>query len=896
MSVTFSFLNTNFDRKITQQGATNPQQPVVKSFAAPQDTFVRQNSAAKLAFGYSEKDYVNIKPGCHYNKEKRTLDFGLMSANAGHVELWIYKEPHGKKTNTKDSYQEAARIPLEKIGKKWVVSVPKEELKKDGIDIDNQPLYYGYRVWGKEASNWEYKKGWKPSSANGFNEHVDEKGNRFNPNKLLTDPEATEVSHDPVTVGINDSMVVYASGSDAYKIDTAPFAPKSIFVMPKSDEPSVDVPKIRRPLTSDNIYEAHVKGLTAGHTKETLLKLYDVLKEENQKDPEKIKEIDKIQKRIKLPASKGGWDDKYAGTYKGAAFMAPYLKLIGITAVEFLPVQEFQNSEKDHFGKNYWGYMTLSYKAPERNYASDKTPGGPTKEFKEMVNEFHRNDVKVIMDVVYNHTGEGNAYGGHPEKANILNLRGIDNTSYYETAQDPKYYYDSNGCGANLNTANPIAQQLTLNTLKYWKDDMGVDGFRFDLASVLGNTRANEHGFWFDAYHKDSLLQKIENLGVRSKKGGTGVDLIAEPWGYGDGTYQVGNFTNNYSEWNGPARDILRRSINKFGKDNVRPLDLIRFFSGSYDTFKNKNPRTVNFIDCHDGYTMHDMFAYNTKRTTEQGSEGGTDDAGNHSWDQGGNIEMRKQAVRTAQSLLALSVGTPMILAGDERLNTTLGNNNPWNIDGPLNYINWGNPKHEREIDALRKAGNLKFPEIRAKRDADNTYKMTEQEQNDMTKFTSRLFNFRINHPSIRPYKYYDGKDHNGVNGKDIEWLDKDANEVIGSTEKGRDYMNNPDNHLVAFRLDGTEFKDAETKKGESASSIYIAYNKGGIHEKVKLPEHMLPNKDWYMVADTSSHPNSVLGEDNIKRDGEEVKVSEKALELNPRSTVILIEKEKKQA
>jgi len=858
---------------------------------------------AKVSFGYAEEtnrliELANIKPGCEYNKNKDTLDFGLLSKNAGHVKLCIYKKPHF--AEDKKNYKEVTQIPLEKLGDKWVTSLPKDILKEKGIDIDKDAVFYGYRVWGKEGSNWEYNENWTPGSDVGFKSHVDDKGNRFNPNKLLTDPEATEISHDPITVGVNEDGYLYATGDRTYKVDTAPFAPKSIFVMPKEDLKDI-APKPTRPLTSDAVYETHLKGLTASHTKETLVKLYNSFIPEYKGKPEEQQIKDMITK-IQSPVEKGGWDNKYAGTYKGASFMPLYIKLMGQTAIEFLPMQEFQNSEKDNFWKNYWGYMTLSYKAPERNYSSDKTPGGPTREFKEMVNEFHKQDIKICMDVVYNHTAESDCYKNTDpnisdsvdvNKTNLLNLRGIDNTSYYETSADKKHYYDSNGCGANLNAANPIAQQLTTDTLKYWKDEMKVDSLRFDLAPVLGNTRSTEHGFYFDATHKDSLLQKIENLGVRSKTCGQGVDLIAEPWGCGDGTYQVGNFSSNYAEWNGPVRDTLRKSINKLGVEDVSPLDLVRVFSGSYDTFKGKNPRSVNFIDCHDGYTMHDLFAYDKRRTVEQGSEGGTDDAGNLSWSQGGDANLRKQAVRTAQTLLAVSAGTPMIQGGDERYRTTLGNNNTWNIDSALNYIDWGNPVHQAEVNKLREAGKLKFSDKCEKRDADKTHQMTEHEKEELTFFTSRLFNFRKEHPSLRPYKYFGGKDHNNINGKDITWLDGDAKEINGSQQSGRAYLNNPQNAITAFRIDSTEFRDTVTSKTDPASSIYVAYNKGSGAFNVTLPEHQLPNKQWFLVADTSCGPNELLKHDNIKKSGEEVPVTSDHINCNGRSSIILIEKDK---
>ena len=858
---------------------------------------------SKISFGSADMaaELENIKPGCNFNKDKNTLEFGLLSKNAGHIELYIYKKAYGKEND----YKEVAKIQMKNLNNKWGASVKNDCLQENGIDIDKDAVYYGYRVWGKKGSNWEYDKNWLPGSDTGFKSHVDEKGNRFNPNKLLTDPEATEISHDPVTVGINEDGSKYKTGINAYKVDTAPFAPKSIFVMPKEENTLELAQRPSRPLSSDVIYETHLKGLTAGHTKETLIKLYDSFIPEYKNKPEEQQIKDMITK-IQSPPEKGGWDNKYAGTYKGAGFMALYLKLLGTTEVEFLPFQEFQNSEKDNFWKNYWGYMTLSYKAPERNYAYDKTPGGPTREVKEMVNEFHKQDLKVCMDVVYNHTAESESdisrTKNSVDERQLFNLRGIDNTSYYQTTPDKKQYFDTNGCGANLNAANPIAQQLVIDSLKYWKDEIKVDSFRFDLATILGNTRADDskggkYGFYFDPKHKDSLLHKIETqVGVRSEENIHGVDFIAEPWGFGEqraenkeNTFQVGNFSPNYAEWNGPVRDDLRKSINK--PEDISLLNLIKTFAGSSETFKYNKPRSVNFIDCHDGYTMHDLFAYNNKRTIEQCSEGGNDY--NISWDQGGDVNHRKQAIRTAQVLLSISAGTPMIQGGDERYRTTLGNNNAWNLDSSLNYIDWGNPAHQADIDKLRKAGKLKYTDFLENRDEDKTYQMNEQEKQELTKFTSRLFNFRKNHPALRPAIYYTEKDLNAKNGKNINWLDGDAKEINGADTYGKEYLNNPNNAVIAYKVDSTEFKDPVTSKTDPATSIYVAYNKGFGAFNLTLPEHQLPNKQWFLVADTSSKPNKLLENENIKKEGEEVAIKGNKITCDARSALIFIEKDK---
>lgn len=908
---------------------------------------------------------ARISLGCTYNKERDSLDFGLFSENAGHVELWVYKQPHGKDAKYKPILIES--LKKDESTSKWTTSINTATLKKKGIDINNDDaIFYGYRVWGKPGSNWEYKEGWKPGSDEGFRCHKDDNGNCFNPNKLLTDPESTEISHDPVTPGVtphadnfDKAKEQYATGEGTYKIDTAPFAPKTVFVMPKNNRKALTEAQkeklgLNRPVTSDSVYEVHVNDLTASATPESLTELYEKRKEDN---PEMTKQINDMQRKIKRE-----WKPEYAGTYKGAAFMALYLKLLGFTMVEFLPVQEYQNSEDDHFWKNHWGYMTHSYKAPDRQLASDRSWGGPTKEFKEMVDAFHEQGEKVCIDVVYNHTGEGGCYENPASKNNpdyedrvlvdkteLLNLRGIDNKAYYRTdgytgtpltkpgenktkRYKNKTYHDNiNGCGADFNTQSRLGRTLILDSLKYFVNEMGVDGLRFDLAPAVGNTHSDKHGYAFRyASEKDnvesmdtSTLKAIEDeLPARPRTGGSGVDLIAEPWAaLGDQTQEQGNFSGNYSEWNDKARDTIRKVIN--GKGEIIPGNLTNIIAGSQDPFGKKSQnikadmnrpryqRSVNFVTCHDGFTMHDLFAYNNPRTGELGSEGGTGGADNHSWDQGGNgqgnINQRKQAVRTAQTLIALSAGTPMIAGGDERYRTFLGNNNPWNINGALNHIEWGkkgNKEHQQEVDSLRKAGKLKFENYRDPNNCckwrydDTTYKMTEPEKDELTKFTSRLFKFRQSHPALRAIKYMDGTDHNNNGLRDVTWLNGEGNTMDG------DYFNNPYRLITAFRIDGTEFRKGNYHENhfqeEKAESIYVAYNKGENYNAedrsctVKLPKNQ-KGKQWFMVADTSVEPNNILGGDNIKKEGDEIPMTSDELKVRPRSLVIFIEKDKQE-
>ncbi|MFD1733860.1 alpha-amylase family glycosyl hydrolase [Deinococcus malanensis] len=394
------------------------------------------------------------------------------------------------------------------------------------------PVYYGYRAWGP---NWPYSSSWTKGSTAGFVSDVDSTGNRFNPNKLLIDPYALELSHDPISpVNGNYSNAVYASGGTHRAKDSGKVAPKGIVLA--SDSTSVGV-KPTRALKDDVIYEVHLRGLTKGDTSVNC-----------------------------------------AGTYAGAAARADALKSLGITSVEFLPVHETDNDANDASdtatgrsatstaGDNYWGYMTVNYFAPDRRYSCDQSAGGPTKEFKAMVKAFHDRGIKVFIDVVYNHTAEGGTWSGtDASTSTIYSWRGLDNVSYYSLTSDRQFFWDNTGIGANYNTFNSVAQNLIIDSLRYWRTELGVDGFRFDLASVLGNTC--EHGcFNYDKLHSGTALNRVvRDISPRPEGGGTGTDLIAEPWAIGGNSYQVGNFPAGWSEWNGIYRDTLRKDQNGLG-------------------------------------------------------------------------------------------------------------------------------------------------------------------------------------------------------------------------------------------------------------------------------------------------------------------------------------------
>jgi isoamylase len=495
-----------------------------------------------------------------------------------------------------------ASFVLEREGEIFSAEIPLEQIEG--------AIYYGLRAWGP---NWPFVPEWTPGSNEGFRATVDADGNRFNPNALLVDPYALELSHDPI------------EGDDT---------PKGI-ILPT--EPLPCWTRARRPLSESIIYEVHVRGFT-------------------KQDPS-------------VPA-------EWRGTYRGAAEKAEYLASLGVTAIELLPIYESPNDQNDLAqgtdGDNYWGYGSLSFFAPDRRYAFDRSPGGPTREVREMVRAFHDAGIEVYLDVVYNHTAEG----GH------LSWRGIDNAAYYELSEDGQSYANHNGVGPDFNAKDPLARDLVLDSLRYWVEELGVDGFRFDLAPLLGNGCARGC-FTFQPNDPQGVLQRATELGVK---------LIAEPWAIAPGTYQLGGFPRGWSEWNGNFRDTIRRDQNT--TDAVTPAELARRLLGSPDLFADdgRDPNaSINYVVCHDGFTLRDLYSYTTKvndRPWPYGPSRGGDDY-NISSDYGGDPELQQRAARTGLALLMVSAGATMFTGGDEMYRTQYGNNNPYNVDSPANWLDW---------------------------------------------------------------------------------------------------------------------------------------------------------------------------------------------------------------
>ncbi|WP_372366030.1 glycogen-debranching protein [Candidatus Uabimicrobium sp. HlEnr_7] len=588
---------------------------------------------------YSSQVITSAELGSHFLGNDAT--FSLYSKNASRVLLEIYD-----KENIKYDY--------------WLHKNTENVWQIRLKDVD-RVIFYGFRLWGP---NWKYSKEWRRGdSSQGFISDVDKNANRFNPNKVVFDPYARELSHDKSSLKIKTE--IFASGSGSFKgqprrnIDTGKWAPKSILF--KENNNTHNKPNLAQ--KDAIIYEAHVRGITK-HSSAMYLK--DI-----------VAGINGFENVVNVPKD-------YLGTYKGAGYFAKYLKALGFNTIELLPVHETDNdgNPDDNPGGNYWGYATYGYFAPDRRYAYDKSPGGPTREFKEMVAAFHREGIEVYLDVVYNHSGEGGTWDASGDTADILFFRGIDNASYYAIPSGvPNKYWDSTGCGNNLNCAQPVVKKLILDSLRYWIEEIGVDGFRFDLATVLGRDILPNFDFNRDA----PFLKEIIKLQQQ-----TGAKMVAEAWDVSwPGGYQVGQFPHGWCEWNGQYRDAVRRFI----KGDGASTGFADYVNGSYSLYADQGGphKSVNFIVAHDGFTLMDLVSYNQKNNKNPWpfgpSDGGNDS--NDAWDCGGDKNIRRQQLRNLWTIQMFSRGVPMSVWGDEFARTQNGNNNPYNIDSIATWNNY---------------------------------------------------------------------------------------------------------------------------------------------------------------------------------------------------------------
>jgi len=525
-------------------------------------------------------------------------------------------------------------------------------------------------------------------------------GHRFNPNKVVLDPYAKAIGR---TVRWCDEMFGYRLGHSAQDFvfddrDNAAFAPLAAVVDPAFTWGTDDHP--RTPWHETIIYELHVKGFTQLHP--------DV--------PEPLR-----------------------GTYAGLASDAAirHLKELGVTAVELMPVHHHSDEPRliEHGLHNYWGYNTLTFLAPDVRYASARSPQDGVREFKTMVRTLHAAGIEVILDVVYNHTAEGNHLGP------TLSLRGIDNASYYRLEQGKeRYYQDFTGCGNTLNMLNPRVIQLIMDSLRYWVLEMHVDGFRFDLASALARELydVDKLSAFFDVIHQDPVLSQVK--------------LIAEPWDLGEGGYQVGNFPVQWTEWNGKYRDCVRRF---WRGDGGQLSEFATRLAGSSDLYEGSGRRpyaSINFVTAHDGFTLHDLVSYSKKRNeaNEQNNEDGEDY--NLSWNcgvEGPTDDPAVTTLRTRQkrnflATLLLSQGVPMICGGDEVGRTQMGNNNAYCQDNALSWVNW-------------QLGN---------------------EEKDLLEFCRHVIQIKKQHPVFHRRLFFHGRQIRGSDVKDLTWLLPDGNEM----------------------------------------------------------------------------------------------------------------------
>jgi len=604
---------------------------------------------------------------------------------------------------------------------------------------------YGYRVHGP----------YDPSQ-----------GLRCNPNKLLLDPYAKaidgQIDWDPSVFGYD-----FDSG-ERNDEDSAPHMPKSVVVNPYFDW-GVDRPP-RTPYHKTVIYEAHVKGLTMTHP--------DV--------PEELR-----------------------GTYAGIAHPAviSYLQALGVTAVELMPVHQFvQDDTLQQKGlRNYWGYNTIGFFAPHDEYASNTDNGMHVQEFKGMVRTLHEAGIEVILDVVYNHTAEGNHLGP------TLSFKGIDNRAYYRLVEDdPQYYMDYTGTGNSLNARTPQALQLIMDSLRYWVTEMHVDGFRFDLASTLARElhAVDRLSAFFDLVHQDPVVSQVK--------------LIAEPWDVGEGGYQVGNFPALWTEWNGKYRDTVR----DFWRGEPSTIgEFASRLTGSADLYQHSGRRpvaSINFVTAHDGFTLNDLVSYNEKHNEANGEGNNDGESHNRSWNcgvEGPTVDKKVLTLRARQrrnflATLMLSQGVPMLLHGDELGRTQQGNNNGYCQDSPLTWIHWD------EVDE----GLLEF-----------------------TKLVTRL---RHDHPTFRRRRFFHGRPVRRGEGdpvQDVAWLTP-SGDLMTEDDWDAGYA-----RTIGMYLNGHGIRETD-ERGEYVvdDHFYLAFN--AHHEPIEftLPSEEYAVAAWTVVLDTA--------------------------------------------
>ena len=609
---------------------------------------------------------------------------------------------------------------------------------------------YGYRVYGPYAP---------------------EQGHRFNPNKVVLDPYAKAVGRD---LTWSDAAFGYRIGDPKEDLSfdgrsSAATAPLGMVIDPAftwgDDRPP------RTPWHKTIIYEMHVRGFTKLHPE----------------IPEPLR-----------------------GTYLGLASQPALdcLKDLGVTAVELMPVHHFVNDRHlvEKGLSNYWGYNTLGFFAPQTGYASGQEDGKSVREFKQMVRVLHGAGIEVILDVVYNHTGEGNHLGP------TLSLRGIDNASYYRLVPDkPRYYMDYTGCGNTLNMLHPRILQLVMDSLRYWITEMHVDGFRFDLASTLARElhEVDRLGAFFDIIHQDPVISQVK--------------LIAEPWDLGKGGYQVGNFPVGWTEWNGKYRDAVRRF---WRGDDGTASELATRLCGSSDLYERGSRRpyaSVNFVTAHDGFTLRDLVSYTQKHNEANGQNNADGESNNLSWNCGAEgptedpavAALRYQQMRNLAATLLLAQGVPMIRSGDEFAHTQRGNNNAYCQDNQISWLSWDR----------------------------------DERQNALLEFFRRLIRLKREQPVFHRPKFFQGRPLRGSGVQDIYWRDPSGREMTDEA------WNAPFVRCLGVHLAGDAITEVDDH-GErlAGDTMLLLLNQSVDTVPFTLPEHK-PGESWELLFDTAEPP-----------------------------------------
>ncbi|UFH51462.1 glycogen debranching protein GlgX [Pseudomonas sp. KNUC1026] len=629
----------------------------------------------------------------------------------------------------------------------------KEELERIELPEYTDEIFHGYLPDAHPGMVYGYRV---------YGPYDPKNGHRFNHNKLLIDPYAKQLVGE---LKWSEALFGYTIGHPDDDLsfderDSAPFVPKSKVIDPAftwgRDQ------QVNTPWDKTVIYEAHARGMTMLHP--------DV-------------------------------PDAEKGTFTGLAHpsVIRHLKQLGVSAIELLPIHGFVNDQhllEKNLG-NYWGYNSIAFFAPHAKYLAN----GRIAEFKEMVARMHDSGLEVILDVVYNHTAEGN------ERGPTLSMRGIDNASYYRLMPDDKrFYINDSGTGNTLDLSHPCVLQMVTDSLRYWATEMHVDGFRFDLATILGRYRdgfTERHSF-LTACRQDPVLRSVK--------------LIAEPWDCGPGGYQVGGFAPGWAEWNDRFRDTVR----SFWKgDDGKLADFAARLTGSGEMFNQRGRRphsSVNFITAHDGFTLKDLVSYNEKHN-EENDEGNRDGSDNNmSWNHGHEgptddrniVELRLRQMRNFFCTLLFSQGTPMLVAGDEFARTQNGNNNAYCQDSELGWINWN-------MDDDGKA---------------------------LMHFVQRLIKLRMAYPILRRNRFLVGTYNEELGIKDVTWLDPAGNEM--STEQWEEAHGK----ALAMVLDGRAQPSGIRKRGDDATLMVIV---NAHHDVVNFTLPEVPDGEyWTCLIDTN--------------------------------------------